>query len=133
MLDLYDLTREELRLLFVRWGLNPAHAARLWYYLYLECAESFDAMPPSSPPGSGRGLADEAAPGVLPVARETHSADGFTRKFLLALSGVEGGPEGPVIETVLMRFTGRVTACVSSQAGCAMGCVFICATGPGRI
>jgi 23S rRNA (adenine2503-C2)-methyltransferase len=29
---------------------------------------------------------------------------------------------------VLMRYSGRVTACVSSQAGCAMGCVF-CATG----
>jgi 23S rRNA (adenine2503-C2)-methyltransferase len=53
---------------------------------------------------------------------ETHSNDGFTRKYLLALT------DGRRIETVLMRYTGRVTACVSSQAGCAMGCVF-CATG----
>jgi len=60
--------------------------------------------------------------GVLPASLETESSDGFTRKFLLGL------PDGERIETVLMRFTGRATACVSSQAGCAMGCVF-CATG----
>jgi len=58
----------------------------------------------------------------LPVATETHSADGFTRKYLLAL------PDERSIETVLMRYTRRVTACISTQAGCAMGCVF-CATG----
>src|SRR5208283_2257452 len=52
----------------------------------------------------------------------TASSDGFTRKFLLELA------DGERIESVLMRFTGRATACVSSQAGCAMGCVF-CATG----
>jgi 23S rRNA (adenine2503-C2)-methyltransferase len=60
--------------------------------------------------------------GRLPVARETHSSDGFTRKYLLTLN------DGHHIETVLMRYTGRTTACVSSQVGCAMGCVF-CATG----
>lgn len=57
-----------------------------------------------------------------PVIRETRSSDGFTRKYLLGL------PDGEVIETVLMRYSGRTTACVSSQVGCAMGCVF-CATG----
>jgi len=37
--------------------------------------------------------------------------------------------DGPVIESVLMKYAdGRNTACISSQAGCAMGCVF-CATG----
>ena len=56
------------------------------------------------------------------MIRETRSSDGFTRKYLLGL------PDGEVIETVLMRYSGRTTACVSSQVGCAMGCVF-CATG----
>ena len=50
------------------------------------------------------------------------SSDGLTRKFLLRLA------DGQTIETVLMRFRGRSTACLSTQAGCAMGCVF-CATG----
>ena len=35
-IDLYGLTREELRLQCVRWGLAPAHAAKLWSHLYLE-------------------------------------------------------------------------------------------------
>jgi 23S rRNA (adenine2503-C2)-methyltransferase len=69
----------------------------------------------------GRLLA-ETRLGALPVAVETESKDGFTRKFLLGL------PDGERIEAVLMRYTGRATACISSQAGCAMGCVF-CATG----
>ena len=67
-------------------------------------------------------LAAEASIGVLPTSLETDSSDGFTRKYLLRLA------DGEKIETVLMRFTGRVTACISSQVGCAMGCVF-CATG----
>jgi len=119
--DLYDLTREELRLQFVRWDFSPVHAARLWNYLYLALADSFDAMPELPPKVRAR-LAAETRIGVLPTAVETDSSDGFTRKYLLTLSDREK------IEAVLMRFTGRVTACISSQVGCAMGCVF-CATG----
>ena len=120
-LNLYDLTREELRLRFVRWGFSPVHAVRTWNYLYLALAESFDAMPELPTKVRDR-LAAETHLGTLATALETDSADGFTRKYLLSL------PDGERIETVLMRFTGRVTACVSSQVGCAMGCVF-CATG----
>lgn len=56
------------------------------------------------------------------------SADGSTTKALLRM------PSGTLIETVLMQYEGeegrlpRSTVCVSTQAGCAMGCVF-CATG----
>ncbi len=120
-LDLYDLTREQLRGQLVRWELNPVHVARLWNYLYIELAASLDAMP-ELPPKLRARLAAETHLGVLPTALETASGDGFTHKYLLALSDAQK------IETVLMRFTGRVTACVSSQVGCAMGCVF-CATG----
>jgi len=67
-------------------------------------------------------LAAEAHLPRLGVVHETHSSDGFTRKYLMGLHDAHR------IETVLMKFTGRVTACVSSQVGCAMGCVF-CATG----
>jgi len=74
------------------------------------------------PPRVRSRLAVGTRVGALPVARETDSSDGYTRKYLLSL------PDGERIETVLMRFTGRATACVSSQVGCAMGCVF-CATG----
>jgi 23S rRNA (adenine2503-C2)-methyltransferase len=56
------------------------------------------------------------------VVEEICSSDGLTRKFLLKLT------DGQTIETVLMGYDGRHTVCVSTQAGCAMGCVF-CATG----
>jgi 23S rRNA (adenine2503-C2)-methyltransferase len=129
--SLYDLTRAELDARMNARGFSPVHAARLWRYLYWECVDSLDAM--TALPARVRAwLAAEHTLGTLPVAREQRSSDGFTRKFLLGLD------DGRAIETVLMRFTGlsprsgaktgRVTACVSSQAGCAMGCVF-CATG----
>ena len=119
--NFYDFTREALLLQAVRWGFSPVHAARAWTYAYLGNVDRWADMP--ALPARFRARAEtELTFGRLPVATETHSTDGFTRKYLLALA------DDRRIETVLMRYTGRVTACVSSQAGCAMGCVF-CATG----
>jgi len=120
-LNLYDLTRPEIAALIEGWGFSPVHAARLWRYLYWECEPTFDTMVELPAKVLPR-LVAETSIGGLPIALETDSADGFTRKYLLRLADAER------IETVLMRFTGRVTACISSQVGCAMGCVF-CATG----
>ena len=50
------------------------------------------------------------------------SSDGATTKWLFR------APDGASIETVLMGYERRATVCISSQAGCAMGCTF-CATG----
>ena len=119
--NLYSLTRPELQQQLVDWDIKPVHAERLWKYLYIDLVSSFDEMPELLPKLTQQ-LRAHTTLGVLPTALETASSDGFTRKYLLAL------PDGARIETVLMRFTGRVTACVSSQVGCAMGCVF-CATG----
>ncbi len=117
----HDLTREELRLWTVRHGFSPVHAARLWRYVYLDRIEDWAHMP-ELPAGFRRAAEAGLRFTSLPIAVETHSTDGFTRKYLLALA------DDHRIETVLMRYTGRVTACISSQVGCAMGCVF-CATG----
>ena len=117
----HDLTREDLRLWTVRHGFSPVHAGRLWRYVYLERVQDWARMPDL--PARFRAAAEHGLRfTALPVAIETHSTDGFTRKYLLSL------PDDHRIETVLMRYTGRVTACISSQVGCAMGCVF-CATG----
>ena len=56
------------------------------------------------------------------MAAESVSEDGQTVKWLWALA------DGARVETVLMHYPDRATVCVSSQAGCAMGCSF-CATG----
>jgi 23S rRNA (adenine2503-C2)-methyltransferase len=61
-------------------------------------------------------------PSSLTVANDVESDNGATRKWVFRLH------DGATIETVLMRYADRVTVCVSSQAGCAMGCTF-CATG----
>lgn len=119
--NFYDLTRDDLRQLATRWDFSPVHAARLWAYVYVDRVEDWARMT-ELPPRFRDRAETELVFGRLPVAVETHSRDGFTRKYLLGLG------DDRRIETVLMRYTGRVTACISSQAGCAMGCVF-CATG----
>ncbi|MEM1063467.1 MAG: 23S rRNA (adenine(2503)-C(2))-methyltransferase RlmN, partial [Planctomycetota bacterium] len=60
---------------------------------------------------------------IFPFDVEEHrvASDG-TEKLLLRLD------DGHLVETVLMREQGRRTVCVSTQVGCAMGCVF-CASG----
>jgi 23S rRNA (adenine2503-C2)-methyltransferase len=120
-IDLYSLSRPELHSLVESWGLSPVHAARIWKCLYLGLAPSLEDIT-GLPVRVREKLLAGTDIGALPVAVETESSDGFTRKYLLGLR------DGERIETVLMRYTGRATACVSSQAGCAMGCVF-CATG----
>ena len=65
---------------------------------------------------------DRQLPTELTAVAETISDAGDTVKFLSAIDG------GHQVETVLMLYRDRATVCVSSQAGCAMGCGF-CATG----
>ncbi|MDQ1300558.1 MAG: rRNA (adenine2503-C2)-methyltransferase, partial [Chloroflexota bacterium] len=67
-------------------------------------------------------LAAELPVTPLTQAVEQRSRDGQTVKWLFRL------PDGLSIETVLMLYDERNTVCISTQAGCAMGCVF-CATG----
>jgi 23S rRNA (adenine2503-C2)-methyltransferase len=64
----------------------------------------------------------EELPSALRAVADTTSDDGDTRKWLWELH------DGTRIETVLMLYPDRATVCVSTQAGCAMGCGF-CATG----
>ena len=67
-------------------------------------------------------LARSLVPGLRPAA-ESVSAEGDTTKWLWSLA------DGARVETVRMTYpSGRVTVCVSTQAGCAMACSF-CATG----
>ena len=109
--NFYDLTRPELFALAEVWGFPTVHAAKLWAYVYLAGVENWGAMPEL--PARFRIKAEASLVfGRHETAAETHSSDGFTRKYLLALT------DGRKIETVLMRYTGRVTACISSQAGC---------------
>lgn len=120
-INLYDLTRDELTLLLAEWGFSAYHATRLWHALYREQVASLNEIVDLRPDLLEQ-LRAQATAESLPVRLATRSSDGFTEKYLLRLVDSEE------IETVRMLFKGRATACVSTQAGCAMGCVF-CATG----
>ena len=74
------------------------------------------------PAGERTELAGLLLPQLLTAERELTCDQGTTRKTLWRAF------DGAYIESVLMRYPGRVTMCVSSQAGCGMACPF-CATG----
>lgn len=82
-----------------------------------------DAAAMTDLPKDGR---NELVAGLLPTllteVRRLRTDDGNTIKFLWKLH------DGALVESVLMRYPGRITLCVSSQAGCGMNCPF-CATG----
>jgi len=120
-LDLYSLARPALADLLATWDFTLFHAEMLWHYLYRQQVTSLGEMADLRPDLRQR-LERETSLGILPTQVALESQDGFTRKYLLNLR------DGQAIETVLMRFKGRATACVSTQVGCAMGCIF-CATG----
>jgi 23S rRNA (adenine2503-C2)-methyltransferase len=120
-IDVFDLTRSELIEVIRGWGFSAASAARLWRYVYRDTATSIEDMT-DLPPRMRSWLAGEARLQLPRAAAVANSADGLTRKWLLRLD------DGREIETVRMRYRDRTTACLSTQAGCALGCVF-CATG----
>lgn len=121
MHNLYDLSQSELVNLIASWGFSAFHAGRVWDYLYRQLVTSFDEMAELRPDLRQK-LAQETTLFIPTTQIAIDSRDGYTRKFLLRLADAQ------TIETVLMRFRGRATVCISTQAGCAMGCVF-CATG----
>ncbi len=120
MTDLLDLDRTALAALVESLQQPTYRARQIWRQIYQRGVT--DPMKMSDIPDAlRRQLADFSADGTGPVRIQT-STDGSTSKALLPLS------DGELIETVLIRATMRDTVCLSSQAGCAMGCVF-CATG----
>ncbi len=121
-INLYDLTQDELKSKIAIWGLPAFRAKQIWEWLYTHKAASFDQMT-NLPKALRDTLAEKTTLGVLEPVDEIFSTDGQTVKRLFKL------PDGQLIESVLMEYDdGRRTACISTQAGCAMGCVF-CATG----
>ncbi|MEO8292149.1 MAG: hypothetical protein ABI635_03335 [Actinomycetota bacterium] len=119
MPTVYDLTREQLTDRLVAWG-EPAFRAKQVHAQVWRRAATYDRMSEISP--SLRERLNAELPIGVELMDERTADHGATRKALLKLGGRH------LIEAVLMGYPDRVTVCVSSQAGCAMGCGF-CATG----
>jgi 23S rRNA (adenine2503-C2)-methyltransferase len=121
MINLYELTLDELTALFATWDEPIFRAKQVWAWLYDNRVTSFDAMTNLAKPLREK-LKAEATLGALEVVTEANSKDGTTKRLYRL-------HDGQLIESVLMPYDDdRRTACISTQAGCAMGCVF-CATG----
>ncbi|MDL2216767.1 23S rRNA (adenine(2503)-C(2))-methyltransferase RlmN, partial [Desulfovibrio sp. OttesenSCG-928-M14] len=126
MIDLLNLTMPELTAFVVdRLGQPPFRARQLWKWLWAKRARSFADMSDLSL--AVRSRLEQTARVSRPDILDTRvSADG-TVKFLLGLE------DGQSVETVLIPSASqegrpRLTQCLSSQVGCAMGCTF-CGTG----
>jgi len=120
MTSRYGATRSEVDEILTEWGEPRYRADQLWDALYRQ------QIPLDEATALPRALRDRLA-GTLPLAlasiTEVTAHDEMTTKWLWSCAR-----DGAQIETVLMRYPERATVCVSSQAGCAMGCTF-CATG----
>jgi len=114
---LYDLDREAFGAHLH--GEPRYRLDQLWGGLYDQLADPSDI---TNLPKSLRARLEAELPTALDLVTESVSDGGDTVKFLWELDG------GSRVETVLMLYRDRATVCVSSQAGCAMGCGF-CATG----
>jgi 23S rRNA (adenine2503-C2)-methyltransferase len=122
---LYDLTYDQLSRLLTSWGEPRFRAEQVWRWLYRSLVDEPRAM--SNLPREFRArLATGTDLRLLAPLSEQASVTGQTRKVLFDLY------DGNTIESVLMRYHDRRTACISTQVGCGMGCTF-CATGQGGL
>jgi 23S rRNA (adenine2503-C2)-methyltransferase len=117
--DIRELGLEELGRVVEAAGERSFRARQLARWLYGRGAQSFDVML-ELPAAFREYLKDNFTIGSARIAAVRRSVDG-TRKLLVELAG------GEAIEAVIIPAEGRVTLCLSTQAGCAMGCTF-CAT-----
>lgn len=122
---LYDLSHSELAELLSQWGEPRYRADQVWSWLYRSLVSGSDEMG-NLPLELRSRLAAATEVAVLSPLLESRSASGHTSKVLFRLR------DGNTVEAVLMGYHGRRTVCVSTQAGCGMGCTF-CATGQGGL
>jgi 23S rRNA (adenine2503-C2)-methyltransferase len=123
VIHLHSIQKEELEEILKSWGFPNYRADQVWQWVHTQGVTNVEEMI-NVPKKLRNQLAEFSSMGSLTLDTELVSKDGtIKRAYRLH--------DGQLIESVLMPYEdGRYTACISSQAGCAMGCVF-CATGQG--
>lgn len=119
--NLYDLSLGQLTNLINNQGYPSFRAIQIWQWLYQHYVNDFDKMT-SLPLSLRQQLGTTFTLSTPTIVSSQDSLDGQTTKVLFRLQ------DNQLVETVLMKYKKRRTLCISTQAGCAMGCVF-CATG----
>jgi 23S rRNA (adenine2503-C2)-methyltransferase len=120
-----DWTVEERKAQVVELGLPGFRAdqfSRQWYQRLNNDTNSWTDVPADM----REAVKDLLFPELMTSVRELKCDNGATVKQVWKLF------DGVLVESVLMRYTDRVTMCISSQAGCGMNCPF-CATGQGGL
>ena len=130
--NIYDLSYDQLLALVDDWNESAYRANQIWEGLYRHfwsSPEDFTILPKTIRQKLGGTFGGPTKETDKPIDLASlqnigvyESKDGNTKKTLFSLS------DGNQVEAVIMRYAKRNTLCISTQAGCAMGCVF-CATG----
>ncbi len=121
--SILDLSWTGLQAQMAIWREPGFRAKQIWDWVYRRAVDDFGDMT-NLPKALRERLAQVYRVSPLRALDELVSSDLLTRKLLFGLS------DGATIESVLMAYDRRQTVCVSSQAGCPVGCAF-CATGQG--
>lgn len=119
--DIRDFTRQELAGAIMALGEKGTKADRVFNCLHKKGVATFEAMS-GVQPGLVKKLADKYSIAAFPKVEKTVSKLDGTIKLLITF------PDGACAECVILFNKDTVTACISSQSGCACGCAF-CATG----
>ena len=113
---LNGLTYEQLVELCHRIGVKPVHAERLLASIFRRYNTDIGAI--TELPAALRNYLSECTSIFVPECTASQQAADGTQKLLL------GMPDGKEVETVLIQGSGRLTQCISTQVGCAVGCTF---------
>ena len=123
--SLLEFSQAELVDYLAEWGEPTYRAQQIWTWIYKKYARDFTQMA-NLPKSLRKRLAAETSIDPLTPVAEVVSQARDTQKVLFQLY------DGQTVEAVLMLYDERRTLCISSQAGCAMGCTF-CATARGGL
>lgn len=118
--NIKNLSLQELQEVLSSWQEKLFHARQVFRWIYKKGSEDFSLMS-DLPPALRKKLGEKFILNSLQLSKAVKSSDG-TEKFLFELA------DKHLIEAVSIPAKGRVTGCISTQAGCKFGCAF-CASG----
>jgi 23S rRNA (adenine2503-C2)-methyltransferase len=124
MINIWAKTLPELEKIVTDGGFPRYRARQLRDYLYKRFVFDFSEMK-QLPANMREWLQKEAVIDKPEIVKEQTSFDGNTTKILLRLA------DGSFIETVCMHHNYGNSICISTQVGCAMGCIFCASTQKG--
>ena len=119
-IDIKSKTMEELKSLLEEWGEKPFRASQIFGWLHEKRVSAYEEMTNISKVLREK-MEEVCELTTITEIDRLESVDG-TKKFLFELA------DGQAIESVLMKYHHGNSVCISSQAGCRMGCKFCAST-----